>query len=162
MGIKSNDRMHTPRWQGQSLLEDRHTVDTVQILPVYTLSVDMLSDNPGTWMHHCHVSHHIKKSCPLHRRRIFQTRKKDLFLRIAKLRKYFVDAEKMGLRLPLGINKISEKAFHSKDEAHHQQVQAGMSTKNQKIRYIQCTEAAFTAKKEKSNKWKHSRTLWST
>jgi FtsP/CotA-like multicopper oxidase with cupredoxin domain len=32
--------------------------DTVNVLPMQTLSVDLTADNPGQWMAHCHNAYH--------------------------------------------------------------------------------------------------------
>jgi FtsP/CotA-like multicopper oxidase with cupredoxin domain len=33
--------------------------DVVELLPASMKSADMLADNPGQWMFHCHVADHI-------------------------------------------------------------------------------------------------------
>jgi len=34
--------------------------DTVNLEPMMTAVVDMVPDNPGTWLFHCHVNEHIE------------------------------------------------------------------------------------------------------
>ena len=34
--------------------------DVVQLMPAYSTSVDMMPDNPGTWLFHCHVNDHVE------------------------------------------------------------------------------------------------------
>ncbi len=49
---------HTPHWHGQTVLVDNKRTDVVSLLPAVTLVADMLPDNPGIWMFHCHVNEH--------------------------------------------------------------------------------------------------------
>jgi manganese oxidase len=51
--------LHTPHWHGQSLLHGGHRVDVVNLLPATQLVVDMVPDNVGQWLMHCHVNDHI-------------------------------------------------------------------------------------------------------
>lgn len=51
--------LHTPHWHGNSVVHDRHATDVVEILPASMKVSDMVPDNPGTWMHRCHVNDHI-------------------------------------------------------------------------------------------------------
>lgn len=71
--------LHTPHWHGETVTyESRHT-DVVELLPGSMRTADMVADNPGTWMFHCHVDDHMeagmmavytiytppKRSCPV-------------------------------------------------------------------------------------------------
>lgn len=51
--------LHTPHWHGMTVLERGHRTDVLELLPASMRSVDMVPDNPGTWMFHCHVNDHI-------------------------------------------------------------------------------------------------------
>ena len=51
--------MRTPHWHGNVVLEDKKRRDVVFVGPAMMLTVDMIPDNPGTWMFHCHVSDHL-------------------------------------------------------------------------------------------------------
>ena len=53
--------LHTPHWHGNTGIESGsyRRVDTVSLLPATSLVVDMIPDNPGIWMFHCHVNDHI-------------------------------------------------------------------------------------------------------
>lgn len=51
--------MHTPHWHGNVVLEDKKRRDVVFLGPAMMLTVDMIPDNTGTWMFHCHVSDHL-------------------------------------------------------------------------------------------------------
>ena len=46
-------------WHGKALrFQGRHT-DVVELFPGSMATADMLADNPGTWLLHCHVADHL-------------------------------------------------------------------------------------------------------
>ncbi|HTZ98370.1 MAG TPA: multicopper oxidase domain-containing protein [Terriglobales bacterium] len=52
--------MHSPHWHGEVVQYGRHHTDVIELLPGSMATADMLADNPGTWMLHCHVSEHME------------------------------------------------------------------------------------------------------
>ena len=60
LGMGNEIDLHTPHWHGETVTyEGRHT-DVVELLPGSMKTVDMVADNPGTWMFHCHVEDHME------------------------------------------------------------------------------------------------------
>ena len=59
LGMGTEVDLHTPHWHGQSLLWMGMRTDVVELLPGSMRTVDMVPDNPGTWLYHCHVNDHI-------------------------------------------------------------------------------------------------------
>ena len=59
IGLGGEWDIHTPHWHGNTLLESGHRVDTTEVFPVTVQVLDMLADNPGVWMYHCHVNLHL-------------------------------------------------------------------------------------------------------
>ena len=59
MAMGSHEDLHTPHWHGQTVLWNGNRTDVVELLPASMKVVDMEADNPGIWMYHCHVNHHI-------------------------------------------------------------------------------------------------------
>jgi len=59
-GLGSETDLHTPHWHGLRVIEEgvRRT-DTVELLPASMKVADMLPDNPGEWLFHCHVAEHM-------------------------------------------------------------------------------------------------------
>ena len=51
--------LHTPHWHGHTGLINGHRTDVVELLPASMKTLDMVVNNPGTWMYHCHVNDHI-------------------------------------------------------------------------------------------------------
>jgi len=50
--------VHTVHWHGQTLVEVGQRVDVSPLLSASTKTLDMVPDNAGTWLFHCHVDHH--------------------------------------------------------------------------------------------------------
>jgi hephaestin len=51
---------HTPHWHGNTVLVGGQRTDVVAISPTQMITADMVADNPGTWLFHCHVSDHME------------------------------------------------------------------------------------------------------
>jgi FtsP/CotA-like multicopper oxidase with cupredoxin domain len=60
MGMGNEKDMHTPHWHGKTVMDASRHMDVVELLPASTYTVDMLADNPGVWMYHCHVADHME------------------------------------------------------------------------------------------------------
>lgn len=59
MGLTNAVDTHTPHWHGQTVTVGHMRTDMVGIAPMEMLTADMVPDNPGTWLFHCHVSEHM-------------------------------------------------------------------------------------------------------
>jgi len=51
--------LHTPHWHGNVVLANGKRTDVVMLMPSQMLTVDMVPDDPGTWLFHCHFSEHM-------------------------------------------------------------------------------------------------------
>jgi FtsP/CotA-like multicopper oxidase with cupredoxin domain len=51
--------LHTPHWHGNTVVANGMRTDVVSLLPMTMVTADMLADNLGTWLFHCHVNDHI-------------------------------------------------------------------------------------------------------
>jgi FtsP/CotA-like multicopper oxidase with cupredoxin domain len=60
LGFGNEVDLHTPHWHGATVLENGHRRDVVSLLPAATTVADMIPDNAGIWMLHCHVHDHLK------------------------------------------------------------------------------------------------------
>ncbi len=60
LGMGTEVDLHTPHWHGNTVTAMGMRTDVVQILPGGMVTADMVPDNPGTWLMHCHVNDHIK------------------------------------------------------------------------------------------------------
>jgi FtsP/CotA-like multicopper oxidase with cupredoxin domain len=59
-GLGSEKDFHTAHWHGVRVLEDgRRRTDVVELLPGSMKVADMVADNPGSWLLHCHVAEHM-------------------------------------------------------------------------------------------------------
>ncbi|MGA3038155.1 MAG: multicopper oxidase domain-containing protein [Vulcanimicrobiaceae bacterium] len=51
---------HTPHWHGNTVLVGGQRSDVVLLGPASMVTADMIPDNPGIWLFHCHVSEHME------------------------------------------------------------------------------------------------------
>ena len=56
----NEDDVHTPHWHGQTVLFNGMRTDTVSLAPMSMGVADMVPDNVGTWLFHCHVNEHFE------------------------------------------------------------------------------------------------------
>lgn len=61
LGMGSALDVHTAHWHGEKVLLDGRTqTDVVELLAASMHVADMVADNPGTWLFHCHVAPHMR------------------------------------------------------------------------------------------------------
>ena len=54
--------LHTAHWHGLRVIEDgRRRTDVIELLPASMKVADLVADNPGTWLYHCHVAEHMQE-----------------------------------------------------------------------------------------------------
>jgi hephaestin len=51
---------HTPHWHGNTVLIGGQRTDVATLAPASMLTADMVPDDPGIWLFHCHVSDHME------------------------------------------------------------------------------------------------------
>jgi FtsP/CotA-like multicopper oxidase with cupredoxin domain len=59
VGIGNEVDLHTPHWHGQTLEWMGMRSDMIELLPMSMRTLDMVPDEPGTWLFHCHVNDHL-------------------------------------------------------------------------------------------------------
>jgi len=59
ISIGNGFSFHTPHWHGNTVLFQGHRTDVLNIGPAQMMSADMVPDNPGIWLYHCHVTDHM-------------------------------------------------------------------------------------------------------
>ncbi|MFZ1009621.1 MAG: multicopper oxidase domain-containing protein [Candidatus Sulfotelmatobacter sp.] len=60
LGMGNEIDVHTPHWHGETVTDAGKNADVIELLPGSMKTVDMVADNPGTWMFHCHVEDHME------------------------------------------------------------------------------------------------------
>lgn len=60
MATMSDFDFHTPHWHGNTVLVNGMRTDLVQLWPMQMVTADMVPDNPGIWLFHCHVNLHLE------------------------------------------------------------------------------------------------------
>jgi len=59
MANGNEDDVHAPHWHGQTVIANSMRSDTLNLGPMGMMVADMIPDNPGTWLFHCHVNDHL-------------------------------------------------------------------------------------------------------
>ncbi len=52
--------IHTPHWHGNTVQISHMRTDVTALLPMTMVVADMVPDNPGIWLFHCHVANHLR------------------------------------------------------------------------------------------------------
>jgi manganese oxidase len=60
LGMGNEIDLHSPHWHGETVIDGGRHTDVIELLPGSMKTVDMIADNPGTWMFHCHVEDHME------------------------------------------------------------------------------------------------------
>lgn len=60
LGMGNEKDLHSPHWHGKIVQYGGHHTDVIELIPGSMVTADMLADNPGTWMLHCHVAEHME------------------------------------------------------------------------------------------------------
>lgn len=50
---------HTPHWHGNTVIWNKQRTDVIELSPAQMVTADMIPDDPGTWLFHCHVADHM-------------------------------------------------------------------------------------------------------
>jgi manganese oxidase len=59
MGMGTEVDLHTPHWHGNDVVVSGMRMDVVNLLPASMVVADMVPDNAGVWLFHCHVNDHL-------------------------------------------------------------------------------------------------------
>jgi FtsP/CotA-like multicopper oxidase with cupredoxin domain len=59
LALGDSNNFHTPHWHGNSVDFHGHHTDVVALSPAQMETVDMIPDNSGIWLFHCHISDHM-------------------------------------------------------------------------------------------------------
>ncbi len=59
MALGTEVDLHSPHWHGNTGISHGNRIDVVSLIPAQTITVDMIPNNPGIWMYHCHVNDHL-------------------------------------------------------------------------------------------------------
>jgi hephaestin len=50
--------LHAPHWHGNTVTIHHMRTDVMAINPMEMVTADMVPDDPGTWLFHCHITFH--------------------------------------------------------------------------------------------------------
>jgi hephaestin len=60
MSMGTEVDLHTPHWHGNTVTVNGMRMDVVSLLPATMVVADMVPDDAGIWLFHCHVNDHIR------------------------------------------------------------------------------------------------------
>jgi manganese oxidase len=60
MSMGTEVDLHTPHWHGNTVDVNGMRMDVLNLLPASMIVADMVPDDVGTWLFHCHVNDHIR------------------------------------------------------------------------------------------------------
>jgi FtsP/CotA-like multicopper oxidase with cupredoxin domain len=66
MSIGNGINFHTPHWHGNVVMQDKKRTDVISLMPAQMVTVDMIPDDVGMWMYHCHVDDHMEAGMHTH------------------------------------------------------------------------------------------------
>lgn len=52
--------IHAPHWHGNTVVIHDMRTDVTSLMPMEMVVADMIPDNPGVWLFHCHVADHLR------------------------------------------------------------------------------------------------------
>lgn len=55
----TNFEIHAPHWHGNVVTSMHMRTDVLALLPMGMIVADMVPDNPGIWLFHCHIGPHL-------------------------------------------------------------------------------------------------------
>jgi hephaestin len=55
----TNFEVHAPHWHGQTVVANHMRTDVLSLMTMQMVTANMVPDNPGTWLFHCHVAPHL-------------------------------------------------------------------------------------------------------
>lgn len=55
----TNFEVHAPHWHGNTVVINHMRTDVASLITMGMAVADMIPDNPGTWLFHCHVINHL-------------------------------------------------------------------------------------------------------
>jgi FtsP/CotA-like multicopper oxidase with cupredoxin domain len=59
VSIGGESDLHSPHWHGNVVLTEGRRTDVIELLPASMKVADMVPDDPGLWLFHCHVEDHM-------------------------------------------------------------------------------------------------------
>ncbi|MEK6597694.1 MAG: multicopper oxidase domain-containing protein, partial [Gemmatimonadota bacterium] len=55
----TNFEVHAPHWHGMTVVANHMRTDVLSLMTMQMVTANMVPDNPGTWLFHCHVAPHL-------------------------------------------------------------------------------------------------------
>eukprot|EP00878_Enallax_costatus_P001155 GHUV01001296.1.p1 GENE.GHUV01001296.1~~GHUV01001296.1.p1 ORF type:complete len:885 (+),score=249.43 GHUV01001296.1:1539-4193(+) len=153
--LGSEDAIHTAHWHGIVFNRNGHHMDQAVLQSSSLMVLDAHTDNPGTWLFHCHLTDHIHGGMMA----LFTIKGEAPKLQLdGKTREYFIAAEEeVWDYVPFGGEMCGGSKVNFSDNAKTF-LEPGpdrVGNKYLKARYVEYTDATFTQKKRRAPQWEH-------
>ncbi|KAF6265588.1 Cupredoxin [Scenedesmus sp. NREL 46B-D3] len=153
--LGSEDAIHTAHWHGITLNNNGHMVDQVVVLASSAYVLDAVTDNPGTWLFHCHLTDHIHGGMMA----LFNIAGTAPVQNLTgKTREYFIAAvAEVWDYVPFGGEMCGGSKVNFSDNAKTF-VEPGpdrIGNKYLKAMYVEYTDATFKTRKRRAPEWEH-------
>lgn len=147
--------VHNVHWHGLVLSQDGSNVDQFNVLPAKTWTADLVTDNPGIWLLHCHVNKHFSAGMQA---LVTLTGKQAAFNMTGVERTFYVQAEEDDWNYtPVGGNMCSGRntSFIPDAEVYLTASPDRIGRVNIKARYIEYTDDTFTQQRVRTDAEQH-------
>ncbi|WIA14174.1 hypothetical protein OEZ85_002716 [Tetradesmus obliquus] len=153
--LGSEDALHTAHWHGITFSHNGHMVDQVVVLASSVYVLDAVTDNPGSWLFHCHLTDHISGGMMA----LFHIDGKAPVQKLdGRTREYFIAAvPEVWDYVPFGGEMCGGSKVNFSDNAKTF-VEAGperIGSKYLKALYVEYTDATFKTRKRRAPEWEH-------
>uniref|UniRef100_A0A383V6F7 Plastocyanin-like domain-containing protein n=1 Tax=Tetradesmus obliquus TaxID=3088 RepID=A0A383V6F7_TETOB len=153
--LGSEDALHTAHWHGITFSHNGHMVDQVVVLASSAYVLDAVTDNPGSWLFHCHLTDHISGGMMA----LFHIDGKAPVQKLdGRTREYFIAAvPEVWDYVPFGGEMCGGSKVNFSDNAKTF-VEAGperIGSKYVKALYVEYTDATFKTRKRRAPEWEH-------
>ncbi|XP_067085759.1 ceruloplasmin [Osmerus mordax] len=157
-GMGNEMDVHTAYFHGQILTHQGRHTDTVSLFPATFTNVEMIADNPGTWILACQVNDHLQSGMQV----LFEVKK--CFPNVHKprpygeVRQYFIAAEEELWDYAPSQNNLNSGhplATDSDSETFFARGNDRIGGKYKKARYVEYTDNTFTKRKDRTPEEQH-------
>ncbi|XP_069474464.1 ceruloplasmin [Ambystoma mexicanum] len=160
-GMGSEVDIHSAYFHGQTLTEQRHRVDTINLFPATLVETVMKPTTPGKWLLSCQVNDHVEAGMQA----IYEVRPctinciKHNSNKQNHVRHYYIAAEEIIWNYgPSGINQFTGRPLdepESESVVFFEKNEKRIGGSYKKAAYIEYTDATFTTQKERSPEQMH-------
>jgi len=105
---------HAVHWHGNTVLDDGMRTDSIAIDPGTSAIADMVPDDPGIWLVHCHMTLHFSGGMIARYRVLPSAERTQTRTQLGLTRTYYIAADEVDWNYaPSGVDRITGKRLHT-------------------------------------------------